>query len=255
MGLTNDSMKSSPQNLLADKSISRIHSDWALLISQEHRLSDASFRSEALNFAMQIMARVGEWLDRTVEALNSDGYKFVYPDRAYVGPDPTAQEWIEEFRQKDVYFSVALEAWLRQVGGVNLMGSHRSWPIPAYIYDDEPSGRYPVCTDPLVVELPQDYANYLYDDWIEQRNQSAETEPFRLDIAPDDLHKANISGGLPYQLSTDRPQVDGLLWNERRCTTFMGYLRLAVQWDGFPGLEYVKASERPSIPEVESALI
>lgn len=248
-------MAASPKDLLAGKDLSRIHADWALLVSQEYRLEDASFHAEALAFAMQIMARFREWLNRTIDGLNDGGYKFVYPDRVFVEPDPAAREWIEDFRQKNVFFSIALEAWLRQVGSVNLMGSHPSWPGTGYAYDDDPSTREPMYTDPLVVELPHDYAIYLYDEWIQMRDHDKESNPFRLDIAPDHLHKANVSGGLPYQLSTDRPQVDGILLNERHAVTFVSYLRLAAMWGGFPGFNYLKGLEYVANTDGKDALI
>lgn len=234
---------SAAADLYEQKSPSRLHSDWACLVGQGYRLQheDNAFRKEALGFALRIMARVKEWADRTVEDLQREGYRFAEPDRVLTEPEDGAAEWINDFRQTDVYLPIALEAWLRVVGGINLTGTHPRWLEQAYVYDEQRYRGEPLYTDPLVVELPRDYAVYLYDEWIETRN-SGEAVPFRVDVSPDHLHKANVSGGLPYQLSTDLPEVDGILWNERHETSFVGYLRTAIRHRGFPGLDYISSA-------------
>ncbi len=226
-------------SVLDGKSLSRIHSDWACLVGQSHRLGDEQFREEALGFALQLMVRVRSWAAETVEALQKSGYRFVYPERAILDPDSDASDWVRELRQKGVHLSLAFEAWLRVIGGVNLMGTHPSWSRSAYAFDDSADRQEPIYTDPLVVEMPKDYANYLYDEWLEARSQSEAQSPFRVEIAPDHLHKANVSGGLPYQLSAGRPAVDGFVWNERHGIGFVGYLRKAIEWGGFPGFDYL----------------
>ena len=57
-------------------------------------------------------------------------------------------------------------------------------------------------------------------------------------LAPDDLHKDNVSGGDPYGLELPNPSADFPLMYERHNSLFVPYLRLAIlRWGGFPGLE------------------
>lgn len=233
-----------PRDIYANYGLSRIHSDWANLVAQDYRLSDDTFRTEALSFATQIMHRAKDCLLRIVDRLHKEDYRFVYPDKVLVESEQGVMEWIQEFRRKGVHLPVALEAWLREVGSVNLMGSHPKWPKPAYFFDGEIVDGEPIYTDPLVVELSRDYVEYLYEEWtLDQQGSASELAPFRLDIAPDHIHKANVSGGLPYQLPAERPAIDAIVLNERHGMTLTAYIRMAIRWGGFPGFDYITDNE------------
>jgi hypothetical protein len=56
-------------------------------------------------------------------------------------------------------------------------------------------------------------------------------------IAPDALHKANISGGGPYQIEVPNLAADGVLQCEDHGLYFVEYLRLVFRFGGFPGYE------------------
>lgn len=58
---------------------------------------------------------------------------------------------------------------------------------------------------------------------------------FEVPVAPDYLHKANVSGGMPYGLAVPNPAADGLLLWEPHQTTFVNYLRIAFRMGGMPG--------------------
>jgi hypothetical protein len=60
-----------------------------------------------------------------------------------------------------------------------------------------------------------------------------------LAIAPDDLHKANTSGGEPYEIAVPDLCADGKLLNERHDLYFIEYLRLVFRFGGFPGYDGV----------------
>ena len=122
------------------------------------------------------------------------------------------------------------------------MGSHPGWSRPAYLGEGETNVEDVVYSDPLVVELPTDYIDALWYEWKEARRDDP-LLPFRVSIAPDSLHKANVSGGPPYELSADRPLVDSIVWNEMQCQTFVSYLRDAASWRGFPGLRFEAEAE------------
>src|SRR5262249_45471431 len=104
------------------------------------------------------------------------------------------------------------------------MGIHPSWPE---------------LLDPLVVYGP-DAAIYDLDDWetsVLEREIDG-SRPFEAALAPDDLHKDNISGGPPYGAVLPSAPADFILQNERHKLLFVPYLRLAIlSWGGLPGLD------------------
>jgi hypothetical protein len=60
-------------------------------------------------------------------------------------------------------------------------------------------------------------------------------------VAPDYLHKANVTGGMPYGLAVPNPGADGLLLWEPHQTTFVNYLRIAFGIGGMPGWQHEPA--------------
>jgi hypothetical protein len=114
---------------------------------------------------------------------------------------------------------LALRAWFEEVGQASLVGSHPDWR-----YD------YP---DPLEVRAPTEYILSEYEQWEEDRD--ADGDPFLVDLAPDYLHKADVSGGAPYSMTVPNGGVDGPLLGEPHETTFVDYLRIAFRFGGFPG--------------------
>jgi hypothetical protein len=72
-------------------------------------------------------------------------------------------------------------------------------------------------------------------------------DPFNLDLAPDNLHKVNISGGGPYGTELPFLAADPVFANEAHELPFVDYLRLCFRWAGFPRLE--RYEERPDVRE------
>jgi hypothetical protein len=60
---------------------------------------------------------------------------------------------------------------------------------------------------------------------------------FLIPIAPDDFHKADVSGGMFYNVSVPAVCDDPLLNDERHGVSFLTYLEIALRSAGFPGLE------------------
>ncbi len=61
-------------------------------------------------------------------------------------------------------------------------------------------------------------------------------EPVGLPVSADYYHKDNISGGPPYSVEiTAEPQVDSRFLYEEHDTTFVNYLRIAMENCGFSG--------------------
>ena len=88
-----------------------------------------------------------------------------------------------------------------------------------------------ICSlDDIVSEVSSDdWREYTYE-LIEQD----ESHPPCLELAPDYLHKDNVSGGLPYAIQlTKESCIDSLFLNESHATTFIDYLRICMENCGF----------------------
>jgi hypothetical protein len=72
--------------------------------------------------------------------------------------------------------------------------------------------------------------------WRELRAHELD-DPCNLDLAPDCLHKANISGRAPYGIELPYLGADPVFVHEEHGLAFVDYLRLAFRWGGFPRLE------------------
>jgi hypothetical protein len=137
---------------------------------------------------------------------------------AHVPPAPTAPEDVARFEKEFGVLPLSLRAFYEVVGEVNLMGRHPTL--------DPPDNR--IAPDPLVVHGLDEGLVMDEDDDEESRT---------IIIAPDDLHKANTSGGDPYAMMIPDPRADGELLDERHRLFFVDYLRLCFEFGGFPGYE------------------
>jgi hypothetical protein len=61
-----------------------------------------------------------------------------------------------------------------------------------------------------------------------------ERGPFKLPVAPDARHKANVSGGSPYGIVLPDGCADGLLSTDDGTTPFVSYLNHVFRHGGFP---------------------
>ena len=92
--------------------------------------------------------------------------------------------------------------------------------------------------------LHQRYMSDSRDEvWHELRQRQDEDDdedndgPFVLDVAPDALHKADISGGAPYGFLVPDVGVDGMFrYDDGVLIPFVEYLRLTFSSGAFPGL-------------------
>jgi hypothetical protein len=124
------------------------------------------------------------------------------------------------------------------VGEVNFNGEHPSLaPRDSRILPD------PLMVDPVEGAL----------GWLE--NFDEEEGPKEVAIAPDALHKADISGGGPYVMRVPSPVADARLRDAPYEVDFVEYLRLAFHWGGFPGWEEAGASAPPEIASLREGLI
>lgn len=223
-------------------SLSHIHSDWAGLVRDSYRLIEPSFRAEAIDFATQIMAKAKHLIGVIIDQLSGEGYRFVNAHRVQQPPDPFIWNWAREYESEGIYLPISLMAWIAVVGPVDLRGSHPNWPKSGYVFEDMLPTNNVFYTDPLVVEFNKECLDYQKTEReLSGRNKDGSTfEPFCISVSPDHIHKANVSGGRPYEMQVGSREVDSLLLNERHCTSFVSYIRTSLLWGGFAGLEYIK---------------
>jgi hypothetical protein len=202
------------------------------------------------------MRRARSCIESIIDKLLKGGYRFLDTARAHQAPDPDLLEWLEQYERQGIYLPVSLQAWLANVGNVDLRGTHPAWPRPGYVFEGMVPTNEVLYTDPLVVQVSSDYIAYSRKEWESSvREDGLESAgPFSIAIAPDYIHKANLSGGPPYEIRSDSAAVDSLLFNERHCTSFTNYLRVALRWGGFPGFEYINHVKR-DLNEFSSSML
>jgi hypothetical protein len=180
--------------------------------------------------AAETMRRVRRNCECLISRLRALGYTFgTFPDGSrrsstlepLVPPSDAMRADCSELEAQAGPLPLSLVAFWQQVGAVDLVGSHPSWPDGL---------------DPLVVDPPEGALSFLFDE------EASEGEPeggrWFVGLAPDDLHKDNVSGGDPYGLRLPEPSADFRLLYERHGLLFVPYLRLAIlRWGGLPGLE------------------
>jgi hypothetical protein len=205
---------------------------------------------EARAVAAETMVRARANVERLLVGLPALGFEFENPmPKVLDPPSRTIVAELDELERVTGSLPLSLRAWYEHVGNVNLAGANPAWQYEL--------------TDPLVVDAPLDYVRSEFDDWLSSRSTPWARPTFRIPIAPDALHKANISGGSPYEIDVPTEAADGLLLWEPGQTTFVSYLRHAFQWAGLPGWD--PASERyhsyapgpvpPGIPQLAAELM
>lgn len=195
---------------------------WKELHSRGADVRNEPHFSQARAVAAETMQRVRRNCEKIASRLQKMGYVFgTFPDgtrRSYrvpplTPPSARMQADIEELETEAGTLPLSLTAFWQEVGAVDFVGMHPSWPNGL---------------DPLVVDPPEGPLSDLYD----------EGEGIFVALAPDDFHKDNVSGGDPYGLELPNPAADFLFMYERHDLLFVPYLRLAIlRWGGFPGLD------------------
>ena len=187
--------------------------------------SDA-LRAEAWGVAKEAMSRVAYNCLLLTERLKARGYNFsVYCDAEDDGGtqapimalDDNGADAIDQLAARFGPLPITLECFWRVFGSVAFTGTHPG---------------FPAMLDPLVV-FPADAlieeAEYIEHD---------EDGYFHFALSPDELHKDNISGGMPYSVALPQATFDFRLLYEARDVDFLDYLRdvILVQ-GGFGGLD------------------
>ncbi len=197
---------------------------------------------EATAVLTETLVRVRHNVEVLVSRWKARGY--VFEEKPWTKPSSKVDSLLVEVERLCGPVPLALRLFWRQVGGVNLIGTHPAWDCTGYA--DEDSDLPVVYTDPLVLSpLTRDFVESLAEDLEAWREGAAEApgtaEPFVLPLAPDALHKANVSGGMPYGIRLPAHHWEGrFVGEDPRGVPFIDYLRTCFRWDGLPGLARVE---------------
>lgn len=191
---------------------------------------EPAIRDEAERVADDTMRRVAVAMSELARRLESLGY----PLRPQPSPDPEVEARLEGLA--DVAggpVPISLAAFWRIVGGVDL-GPIENADLPDWMPTEQ---TWLEKLDPVVVE-PLREAWYSVEEWQEDlaENLAEVVGPLEISIAPDRLHKLNISGGAPYAIRLPDASADPRIrWLEEE-PQLLPYLRRAVQGGGFAGV-------------------
>ena len=197
---------------------------------QEVEALDDAWRAEAERVAEATMRRVLRGAERLVAALAAAGWP-IEPRRALPGPPADVEERLRSLeRLTGAPAPPALAAFWRIVGSLSLVPEGDA-PLPAGVPDQlgllDPIEVDDLSTTWFEVEEWQERAAGLHPELA---------GPIELPIAPDHLHKANISGGAPYAVWLPFAGADPIVREERHELPFTDYLRVAFERRGFVGL-------------------
>ncbi|RCV54009.1 hypothetical protein DEF23_07035 [Marinitenerispora sediminis] len=189
--------------------------------------------------ARETMRRAARHVDRIAEALPSlgiSGRPGLPPRRR---PDAVERAEVDALAAEIGGLPAALEACLREIGHTWFAGDYSALrigcPHGAPVQGGPPGPAYP---DPLC--LPD--AARLRWEWdlrTADPERRAEEQGFVFDFAPDEYHKAGVSGAAHTIVLPDRradPVLRGVAG--RPGVTLVEYLRASVAWGGFPGWEF-----------------
>ncbi len=184
-----------------------------------------------LEAAAALARRAAERLRSLADRLAKMGYRFAHP--AYTPPDPALVESVE--RALGAPLPAALAAFYQTLGSVCFA------PEDETVFDAIGLADLGIeDMDPIEI-WPLDGVDEKIRAWrreVEARGAPA-VGPFGLLLAPDALHKANISGGPSYTLPLPNPACDPEI-HHPYAASFLEMLRGAVEAGGFPGLSAAK---------------
>lgn len=172
-------------------------------------------------------------VETIVGRLQAQGYRFhgndddQAPTVPFVPATPGAAGYVAWLESTIGPVPLLLSSWIRLVGDVWLVGTHPRWPTSSD-------------ADPLVIEVERtrypdrDARGAVLHEFEFWRDQSGTPGPYRLTVAPDALHKANVSGGAPYGIVLPDRSAEGWIVAEEE-SSFLSYLRAAFDHGGFPG--------------------
>ncbi len=199
-----------------------------------HECIGGDLLKEAEEVATETMKRVAFNADLVAKRLADHGWKPLYGSLRTTPRDEDSNviKQIEEITGAPL--PISFRAFWKIVGGINFVWNYDSdEKLPSLGVDLPMDGLDPIC-----INCAED-VTWLFEEWEYQRsNIDPELwDPVSLDLAPDYLHKANISGGAAYAIELPFYGADPIFENEEHNLPFVDYLRLCFRWGGFPRLE------------------
>ncbi|RAY15256.1 hypothetical protein DPM19_11125 [Actinomadura craniellae] len=196
---------------------------WHELRQLGDRMRAPGLAEEAQAVCDEMAHRARRNIEMIIGRLDEQGYRFhennddQTPTEPFAPPGPEAETHLRWLEERLGPLPMTLSSWVRIVGDVWLVGTHPQW-------------RNSADADPLVFEVEgtrhpaggiREYAKEEIEYWQEDEQPG----PFVLPVAPDHLHKANVSGGGPYGIllpdgcadahfvgEVGMPLVDYLTW-------------------------------------------
>jgi hypothetical protein len=215
---------------------------WAELVALGVQVHDDCIYADALSVARETMRRARHNLKLLVSRLDEVGYHLgydwlrederVFAERqppVFALPKADVLARLSDLERLAGSLPLSLRAWYETVGAVNLVGAApRQWRMqeeldPLFVY-------------PIEAALAE-YAEWKVDHLAWAGDERNDPGPFRVPIAPDSLHKYNVSGGMWYHIVLPNPDMDAPLQAEHHADMFVAYLRRCFRWGGLPGLE------------------
>jgi hypothetical protein len=195
--------------------------------------------ADAMAVAGETMRRVAADADSLIERLRAIGYHFTGNKHGFasphVAPSGRADATLKAIERRAGPLPLSLRAFYEIVGAVCLVGRHPS------IAPDAGD----IASDPLWIYGAADVLEAL----------EGEEDADEILLAPDDLHKADVSGGDSYAIGMPAPFADGRVQHARFDVSFVEYLRLAFRCGGFPGYADIDRDVPPELTMLASDLL
>lgn len=194
------------------------------------------YRDEVDKVLTELFTRVAYNLNIIYAELQRIGYLFKTEfqhnfERPLHAPLPNTDDLLTTLNEAVIpfgYVPLSLQYFYKIVGGVN------------FVWDYETSDEFMWdMADPIqVASLDATVETVTNKYWPQEMEEKIdEGDALYLELAADDLHKDNVSGGPAYSLEiTKDPSVDGLFLNDPHATTFINYLRICFEYCGFPSI-------------------
>ena len=226
----------------------RINEAWSWNLNLNGRPINPKARIDALNLAKNVMTFARHNVEILVERLMTSGYRFA-TGNPHIPPSGEVSQQLRELSAAGVQVPIALEAWLTEVGNVDFCGSHPDWQRSACvgILDDDSAGVEPWYSDPLVINIDL--------NWLMKQAAESPENIDSIEIAPDDVTKAGVSGSGPISMSCVQPSFDNVLIGQHGSFTLLSYLRHAFEWAGFPGFDFIPDAPIPMLRSMAQGLV